>query len=190
MKHLSTGDLFRAAIKNKTPLGQEAQRYLDQGKLVPDSIVIGMVEEVLGKIGSQSFILDGFPRTVPQAQALGFLLQDLKLKIDQAIFLEVPAALLLGRLTGRRVCKNCGATYHVEGKPTQRPGVCDLCGGPVVQREDDKAEVIQTRLDAYEQSTKPLKAFYQDSGQLVAVDGTGTANEVFARVEKELSRPT
>ncbi len=186
MKHLSTGDMFRAAIKNQTPLGQEAKRYLSEGKLVPDAITIGMVEEELGRLKGASFILDGFPRTVTQAKALEGLLEEVGLTIEKAIFLEVPSNLLLGRLTGRRVCKGCGATYHVEAKPTRKDGVCDNCGGAVVQRDDDKAEVISTRLDAYEQSTAPLKAYFEKQGRLVTLNGNGAASDVFSRLESQL----
>ena len=187
MRHLSTGDMFRAAIKNQTALGVEAKKYLNEGKLVPDSITIGMVEEELGKLKGAEFILDGFPRTVPQAEALEHLLQKQKLKIDKAIFIEVPGSLLLGRLTGRRVCKTCGTTYHIEASPPQRLGICDKCDGPVIQRDDDKEEVIATRLNAYEQSTRPLKDHYQAKDRLVVIDGTGSAEDVFARIESVLS---
>lgn len=186
MKHLSTGDMFRAAIKNQTPLGLEAKRYLNEGKLVPDAITIGMVEEELGKLKGTDFILDGFPRTVAQAEALEGLLKEVGLSIEKAIFLEVPSELLLGRLTGRRVCKGCGATYHVEAKPPRKESICDVCGGPVIQRDDDKAEVIQTRLDAYEHSTMPLKAYFENKGRLVTLDGDGAAEDVFARLSSEL----
>ncbi len=186
MRHLSTGDLFRAAIKNETPLGREAKGYLDAGKLVPDSVTIGLVEEELGKLSGQSFILDGFPRNVAQADALEELLKRMNLRIDKVVFLEVPMELLLGRLTGRRVCKNCGAVYHVESKPPRKEGVCDVCGGPVIQRPDDKAEVIRTRLEAYEQSTRPLKDYYKNKGNYVEIDGVGTTEEVFERLTKAL----
>ncbi len=186
MKHISTGDLFRAAIKNETKLGKEAKGYLDAGKLVPDSITIGLMEEVLQTLGGKGFILDGFPRTVVQAEALEKLLAGLHLKIDKSVFLEVPLNLLLGRLTGRRVCKNCGTTYHIESKPTAKEGVCDSCGGPVIQRPDDKEEVIRTRLEAYETSTKPLKEYYRAKGPFTVIDGTGSSEEVFARIDKAL----
>lgn len=186
MKHISTGDLFRAAIKNQTKLGKEAKGYLDAGKLAPDSITIGLVEEVLKELGGQSFILDGFPRNVAQAEALEILLKGLGLKIDKSVFLEVPNNLLLGRLTGRRVCKNCGATYHVEAKRPKKEGLCDVCGGPVVQRPDDKEDVIRTRLEAYETSTKPLKEYYKAKGPFIDVDGTGSSEEVFQRITKAL----
>jgi len=186
MKQISTGDLFRAAIKNQTKLGKEAKGYLDAGKLVPDSVTIGLVEETLGEMGDQAFILDGFPRNVPQAEALTTILNQLHLKVDKTIFLEVPMKMLLGRLTGRRVCKNCGATYHIESKPPKKDSICDVCGGPVVQRPDDKEDVIRTRLEAYETSTRPLKDYYKAKGPYVEVDGVGTSDEVFTRISQAL----
>jgi adenylate kinase len=187
MRQISTGDLFRAAIKNQTKLGKEAKGYLDAGKLVPDSITIGLVEEVLNGLDGQSFILDGFPRTVPQADALEGLLKALKLKVDKSVFLEVPMNMLLGRLTGRRVCKNCGATYHVESKPPPANGDCEVCHvGPVIQRPDDKEDVIRTRLEAYETSTRPLKDYYKAKGPYVEIDGTGTSEQVFERIKKAI----
>jgi len=186
MKQISTGDLFRAAIKNGTPLGKEAKGYLDAGKLVPDSVTIGLVEEELKNLNGQGFILDGFPRNVAQAEALEHLLKNLSLKVDRSVFLEVPLTLLLGRLTGRRVCKNCGAVFHIESKPTKVEGVCDVCGGQVVQRPDDKEEVIRTRLEAYETSTRPLKEYYKAKGHYVEVDGTGTSEDVYGRLAKAL----
>lgn len=186
MNQISTGDLFRAAIKNKTELGKKAQAYMDRGELVPDSIVIGMVQEVLEK-GVKNFILDGFPRTVAQAEALDDLLQNMNLKIAKAIFLEVPMAELTERLTGRRVCKNCGAVYHVKGKPTAKPGVCDNCGGEVYQRNDDKAEVIGNRLRNYEEFTSPLKDYYKRGGKFAVVDGDRDETEVFADIKKLIS---
>ena len=187
MRHLSTGDMFRAAIKNETPLGVEAKKYLNQGQLVPDSVTIGMVREECAKLNGAPFILDGFPRNVTQAEALEVLLKDLNLKIDRAIFLDVPLDILFGRLTGRRVCKSCGTTYHVKAKPTQKEGICDSCGGAVVQRDDDKESVISNRLNAYEQSTKPLREYYAKKDRLKIVDGLGSSEEVFARLKAVLS---
>lgn len=186
MKHVSTGDLFRAAIKNQTRLGIEARKYMDKGQLVPDAITIGMVEEVFMQLNGQSFILDGFPRNVAQGEALENLLKGHELKIDKALFLEVPIEKLMGRLTGRRVCTACGATYHIEASPTKKEGVCDKCGGQVVQRADDKEDVIRTRLMAYEESTKPLKDFYKSAKKLVEIDGLGATEEVYGRLEKQL----
>lgn len=186
MTQISTGDLFRAAIKNKTELGQQAQSFMDKGHLVPDSIVIGMVEEVL-KSGVKDFILDGFPRTVPQAEALEGVLSKLNLKISKAIFLEVPNEELMGRLTGRRVCKNCGAVYHIASKPSKVEGVCDNCGGQVVQRNDDKTEVIGARLKSYDEYTSPLKDYYMKSNKYVELDGNRSTEAVFTDLRKLIS---
>lgn len=183
MTQISTGDLFRAAIKGQTDLGKKAQEYMDKGQLVPDSIVIGMVEEVLQK-GLRDFILDGFPRTVAQAQALDGLLNKMNISIGKAIFLEVPMEILMDRLTGRRVCKNCGTVYHIVSKPTKTEGVCDICGGEVIQRADDKADVIETRLKTYQEYTSPLKEFYKKAGKYIEVDGNREAEEVFKEIEK------
>lgn len=187
MKHISTGDLFREAVKNQTALGVKAKSYMDAGQLVPDEVVIGMVEEVLQGLKSQSFILDGFPRTVPQAEALEKLLERYEMKIGRAVFLEVPRSALLSRLTGRRVCLSCGAVYHVESKPPKADGICDVCGGQVVQRKDDQEEVISTRLEAYDKSTSPLKAYFADKGSLAEVEGTGTTEEVYDRLMAQLA---
>lgn len=186
MHHISTGDLFRHAIKNQTPLGKQAKGFMDKGQLVPDEIVVGMVEEEFGKLHGKQFILDGFPRTVPQAKALESILNTHKMRIDKAVFLEVDQGLLMDRLTGRRVCRKCGAVFHVAAKLPKSAGRCDECGGELYQRDDDKAEVIKTRLEAYEVSTAPLKAYYEEIGRLVVVDGTGEANQVFSRIESLL----
>lgn len=183
MTQVSTGDLFRAAIKGQTELGKKAQEFMDKGQLVPDSIVIGMVEEVLQK-GVKDIILDGFPRTVAQAQALDELLIKMNLSVGKAIFLEVPMKILMDRLTGRRVCKNCGSVYHIVSKPTRMEGKCDSCGGEVIQRNDDKAEVIETRLKTYEEFTSPLKEFYKKAGKFIEVDGNRGAEEVYQEIEK------
>jgi adenylate kinase len=187
MKHISTGDLFRVAIKNKTPLGVEAKNFIDQGKLVPDTVTINMVGEVLAGLKDTSFILDGFPRNVPQAQALEGLLDRVQLTLDKAVFLEVPAEALVARLSGRRTCRNCGAVYHVESKPLKNGKTCDNCGShDVYQREDDKADSIRTRLQVYEENTKPLKQYYSKTGKLVEVDGMGEAESVFAQIKRVL----
>ncbi len=183
MTQISTGDLFRAAIKGQTELGQKAQGYMDKGQLVPDEVVIGMVEEVLAR-GTQNFILDGFPRTVAQAVALEELLKKMNISIGKAVFLEVPMGILMNRLTGRRVCKSCGTVYHADSKPPKMEGVCDICEGEVVQRNDDKADVIGTRLKTYEEFTSPLKEFYKKSGKYVEVDGDRGTEEVYKEIEK------
>lgn len=186
MKQISTGDLLRAAIKNQTALGQQAKSYMDKGELVPDQVVIGMVEEVLKADKHQNFIFDGFPRTAPQAEALAEMLKRLDMKLDRALFLEVPYDQLLTRLTGRRVCRSCGATYHVQSKPPKVDAICDVCGGEVIQRPDDKEDVIGTRLKAYEKNTEPLKDYYRAQGLFQSVDGTGTSEEVYQRLSREL----
>jgi adenylate kinase len=186
MTQISTGDLFRAAIKNKTELGKKAQAFMDKGELVPDSIVIGMVEEVLNTKPA-SIILDGFPRTVNQAEALDGLLKKLHVKIDKAIFLEVPYDTLFKRLTGRRVCKNCATVYHIESKPSKKAGVCDVCGGEVVQRNDDKEDVIANRLKAYEEFTMPLKNYYKKTGQYVEVNGNQETENVYKSIHALIS---
>lgn len=186
MKQISTGDLFRAAIKNQTPLGKEAKGYLDAGKLVPDSITIGLVEEELSKLSGKGFILDGFPRNVAQAEALEGLLTKKSHKVDKVVFLEVAMDSLLGRLTGRRVCRQCGAVYHRVTKPSKAAGTCDNCGGEVYQRADDKEDVIRTRLEAYETSTRPLKDYFKAKGPYVEINGLGSSDEVFERITKVL----
>lgn len=183
MYQISTGDLFRAAMKNKTELGKKAQEFVDKGQLVPDSITISLVEEVLEKISNKNFILDGFPRTVAQAEALGKMLTQRKLTIGKAVFLEVPREELLTRLTGRRVCKSCGAVYHVQSKPSKSAGVCDNCGGEVVQRNDDKEDVIATRLKAYEDNTFPLRAYFKDQGKYAEVNGNQETDRVYSQIK-------
>ncbi|MCH2533570.1 MAG: adenylate kinase [Bdellovibrionales bacterium] len=188
MRHISTGDLFRSAMKNNTELGQKAKQYMDKGQLVPDEIVIGMVEEKLKSLSGQSFILDGFPRTEPQAQALDKLLDQLNLKLDWVVSLSVPDETLISRLTGRRVCKACGAVYHTDSKPTQKEGVCDVCGGEVIQRADDKEEVIKDRLEVYRKNTAPLIDYYQAQNKLLDIDGTGATEAVFERIKEAVTK--
>lgn len=186
MAHISTGDLFRENIKNKTELGLKAKEIIDAGELVPDEITIGMVEDVFSRL-DKNFILDGFPRTVAQAEALDRLLEKKNIELGRAIFIQVPHEYLLNRLTGRRVCTNCGATYHIEAMPSKVEGVCDACGGALHQRKDDNEEVIGTRLQAYENSTKPVLEYYKGTGKYVEVDGTGETESVYERVSKVLS---
>jgi len=187
MSHISTGDLFRAAMKNKTPLGVEAKGYVDNGKLVPDSVTIGLVREVIQSNPEGRYIFDGFPRNEAQAEALEAMLSENGAqKIEMALFLEVSDDVLVKRLAGRRLCKDCGAVYHVEGKPTRKDGECDKCGGEVYQRKDDHEDVIGTRLKAYQESTAPLKSYYQDKKMFVSVDGLGASDTVFERIQKHL----
>jgi len=183
---ISTGDLFRSAIKNQTELGKQVKGILDAGQLVPDSLTIAMVEEVLNGLKGKSFILDGFPRTQAQAEALGKSLQARGLSLGKAIFLEVPKEELLQRLTGRRVCQSCGAVYHIRSKPTRAEGICDLDGGKVVQRNDDKEDVIATRLKTYEDNTFPLRKYYKENGNYVEVDGNRETEPVFQSLQQIL----
>ncbi len=180
---ISTGDILRAAVKELTPMGAKAKGYMDSGALVPDEVVIGIVEERLAQADCQKgFILDGFPRTVPQADALGQVLSGMGKSIDHVVSLSVNKAELLKRLTGRRACANCGAGYHVDFAPSKVAGVCDACSGQLVQREDDKEETILNRLAVYEAQTAPLIAYYQAAGLLRSVDGLGTVERVQADI--------
>lgn len=179
--HISTGDMFRAAIKEGTALGREAKGYMDQGKLVPDSVTIGIVRERLAKDDcKKGFILDGFPRTVEQADALDGILKDLGLSLTRVLNINVPAADLIERATGRRICKKCGATYHVKFNPPKKEGVCDACGGELFQRADDTAETMKNRLSVYEASTKPLIDYYEKAGVYTEVDGRQAIDKVTA----------
>jgi adenylate kinase len=185
MVHISTGDLFRENIKNQTPLGIKAKEIIDAGNLVPDEVTIAMVEDVFSRLEGD-FILDGFPRTVAQAEALDRLLEKKNLELGKAIFIHVPHDYLLSRLTGRRVCTGCGATYHVEAMPPKTEGECDKCGQPLMERKDDNEEVIGTRLQAYENSTTPVLEYYKKTGKYVEVDGIGETEEVYSRLKNVL----
>lgn len=187
MSHISTGDLFRYNMKNDTALGKEAKSYIDKGELVPDTVTINMVSEELKKIAGNDFILDGFPRNVAQAEALNTLLADHSLSLDKAIFLEVPHDEIIERLSGRRLCKECGAVYHVKSKPPKDGKTCDNCGSEnIYQRSDDQKEAIEKRLSVYDESTAPLKDFYKSSGKLVEIQGTGSTDEIFGRLTEVL----
>jgi adenylate kinase len=185
-KQISSGDLFRNAIKAQTPLGLEAKSYMDKGNLVPDALTIELIKEVLKENKGKKFILDGFPRTIKQAEALNDLLKGMDKSLGVALFLEVPKDKLKGRLIGRRVCKNCGATYHVDSYPPKVAGKCDVCGGEVLQRADDKEDVIEKRLDVYEVNTAPLKDFYKRMGLFKSIDGLGTQDEIYKRIIEEI----
>ncbi len=186
-KHISTGDLFRNAMKNQTPLGLEAKSYVDSGNLVPDSVTIGLVKEVIESNKDADFIFDGFPRTTNQAEALEQLIKEVNARpITKALFLEVPKDILVERLTGRRLCKECGAVYHVTANPPQKDGECDKCGGEIYQRKDDSEDVISTRLEAYAKNTEPLKDYYQKKNLFVEINGLGDPKEVFKRFEPYL----
>ena len=181
--HISTGDMFRKAQKEGTELGLKAKTYMEQGQLVPDEVTIGIVRERLAeddcKIG---FLLDGFPRTVQQADALEQILADLGTQLDAVINIEVDKDFLLERLTGRRVCKSCGATYHMEHIPPKKEGICDKCSSELILRDDDKPDTVKNRLSVYHKQTQPLIDFYSARGVLRSVDGTVDMKDVFAAI--------
>jgi len=172
--HLATGDMLREAVAAGSPLGREAKDYMDRGALVPDDVIIRMMGERLGRADARrGFILDGFPRTIAQAEALGTLLNDLGLTLDTVVYLDVSEPELLRRLTGRRVCRKCGHTYHLVSNPPKRPGVCDACGGELYQREDDSEATVRNRLDVYRRQTSPLLDYYRERHMLTTVSGEG-----------------
>jgi adenylate kinase len=179
--HLSTGDLLREAVKNQTPLGKKAKEYMDRGELVPDELIVQLIEETMPKDGN--VILDGFPRTVNQALALEELLRVKSKKISKVLFFDVPDEVIIDRLSGRRVCSKCGAVYHVKYNPPKVEGVCDLCGGTLVQRDDDKEEVVRKRLEVYRKQTKPLIEFYQERGIIYKLDAGKEVEELFEEIK-------
>lgn len=181
--HISTGDIFRAAIKEGTVLGKQAKEYMDKGELVPDALVVGIVRERLQQPDCrEGFLLDGFPRTVGQAEALDKVLAELGAPLTAVISVDVEQGELLERLTGRRVCKACGATYHIKFNQPQVRNVCDKCGGELYQRADDSVETVKQRLEVYCRQTEPLIAYYRDRNLLLAVDGSKEIGEVFAGI--------
>ena len=181
--HISTGDIFRANIKNGTELGKKAQTYMDQGLLVPDELVCDLVVDRIQQSDCEKgYVLDGFPRTIPQAEALTAALEKLGTGIDYAINVEVPDANILNRMGGRRACLGCGATYHVEFNAPKQEGICDTCGAELVLRDDDKRETVQKRLDVYHEQTQPLIDYYTKAGKLAEVDGTKDMDDVFAAI--------
>ncbi|MGL4818394.1 MAG: adenylate kinase [Bacilli bacterium] len=182
--HISTGDMFRAAIKEGTALGLEAKSFMDQGQLVPDEVTIGIVKERLSKADcANGFLLDGFPRTVPQAEALDVLLAEMNRPLDFCINIDVDASSLMERLTGRRICKECGATYHLVFNPPQDPTHCDKCGGELYQRSDDNAETVGNRLEVNMAQAAPLIHFYTEKGILRNVKGDQPIDQVFGDIE-------
>lgn len=185
--HISTGDIFRKNITEKTPLGVEAKRYMDNGQLVPDEVTIGIVKDRLSMDDCKNgFLLDGFPRTVKQAEALDSFLSTNKQKINTALLIDVPKDFILERMTGRRVCTTCGASYHIKFNPPKVENKCDLCGGSLIQRKDDTEETVKERLDVYDKQTQPLVDYYSAQNILSKVDGTGEISEVFAEISNVL----
>ncbi len=181
--HISTGDMFRAAIKEQTPLGMKAKEYMDSGALVPDEVTIGIVADRLAQADCYNgFLLDGFPRTAAQADALAKILSDLNMGLDGVINIETDDATLLERLTGRRVCKQCGATFHTVFNPPRDQGVCDKCGDELYQRSDDTLETAQNRLKVYNDQTEPLIAYYSEQGLLKRTEGDQEIEQVFRNI--------
>lgn len=181
--HISTGDIFRANIKNGTELGMEAKKYMDQGLLVPDELTVRiLLDRVAQDDCKNGYVLDGFPRTIPQAEVLDSELTKLGDHIDYAINVDVPDENIVKRMSGRRACLTCGATYHIEHVLPKKEGICDVCGSELVLRDDDKPETVKNRLNVYHEQTQPLIDFYTEKGVLKTVDGTVPMEEVFAAI--------
>ncbi|MGQ9755844.1 MAG: adenylate kinase [Desulfotomaculales bacterium] len=177
--HISTGDMFREAVKEGTEMGKKAKEYMDKGQLVPDEVVIGMVKERLSRPDcARGFLLDGFPRTLAQAEALDTTLKEMGIKLDAVININVPREAILERLTGRRVCRSCGATYHVKYNPPKVEGKCNNCGGELYQRSDDTEETVNKRLDVYEAQTQPLIEYYAKQGLIKDINGNQDIKKV------------
>lgn len=178
--HISTGDIFRAAVKEGTELGKQAKACMDAGQLVPDSVTIGIVKERLAKPDCQNgFILDGFPRTIEQAEALNSTLGQLRIKLDRVVNITAAEGELINRMTGRRICRSCGATYHILYNPSHRDQQCDKCSGDLYQRDDDLEETVKKRLSVYTAQTQPLIVYYQDRGLYTEIDGLQPIGQVF-----------
>ena len=187
--HVSTGDIFRKNLKEGTPLGLKAKEYMNKGLLVPDETVVEIVKDRLSEEDCQKgFLLDGFPRTVAQASVLDEVLGQMNMKIDNVINIEVPKEVLIERAVGRRVCKKCGATYHVKYKSPSRPGLCDECDGELIQRDDDKEETVVKRIEVYLEQTQPLIDYYAKRGLLVNIDGGQNITNVGEQIVKALER--
>lgn len=187
--HISTGDMFRAAIKEGTEMGKKAKEYMDKGQLVPDEVVVGMVIERLSQPDcTKGFLLDGFPRTLDQANSLSGSLEDMGIKLDGVINIAVPRERLMARLTGRRVCKQCGASFHVVFNAPKIDGICDSCGGELYQRTDDNEETVSSRLNVYEAQTQPLIDYYNERGLLLDINGDQDINLVLKEVREALKK--
>ncbi len=186
---ISTGDILRAAVKDGTELGKEAQSYMNKGELVPDSIVVGIIRERLQESDcTKGYILDGFPRTVPQADELKKALSEMGQSIDHVLSIVVADEELIRRLTGRRTCKECGAGFHIMYKKPKQEGICDQCNGPLIQRDDDKEATIKNRLAVYNEQTEPLIQYYKNDGALVDIEGTGSIDDIFGRISTVIEK--
>ncbi|HHY39817.1 MAG TPA: adenylate kinase [Syntrophaceticus sp.] len=187
--HISTGDMFRAEIKQASELGKRIKSYLDTGQLVPDEVTVEVIKKRLQQADTQKgFLLDGFPRTIPQAEALDGILKEMGRSLDLVINIKVDPQVLLDRMTGRRVCQKCGATYHVVNQPPRVEGVCDLCEGELYQRSDDTVETVSNRLDVYQKQTAPLLEYYQQRGIVAEVNGEQSIDDVFKEIEQLIRR--
>jgi adenylate kinase len=184
---VSTGDILRKAVAQQTPLGKQASDYINRGALVPDSVIVNLVAERLKEKDCEpGFILDGFPRTIPQAESLDAILKKMGLNLNCVLSVQVPEEIIIERLAGRRTCKNCGALSHVVFNPQKRPGVCDRCGGELYQRDDDREETVANRLKVYQSQTAPLISYYRERGLLSEIDGVGEIDEIRSRVTQAL----
>ena len=187
LPHISTGDIFRANIKQGTELGNRAKAFMDKGELVPDSLVVELIEDRLQQDDTKiGFMLDGFPRTLPQAEALDSVLANMGSTLNFVVNIVVDPSVLVERAVGRRICKDCGATYHIKFNPSKVEGVCDVCSGELYQRSDDNAETVENRISVYTNETAPLVDYYKDSGKLVTINGLQDIDKVFADIQKTL----
>lgn len=184
--HISTGDTLREAVANKTTVGNEAKSYMDKGELVPDAVVIAIAKEKLAKVGDKGFILDGFPRTIAQAEALDVALEEISMPLDAVVSLRVDDEELIKRLSGRRVCPACGEPYHVDTKKTKVEGVCDMCGADLIHRSDDQADAIKNRLNVYNSQTSSVLGYYSSKGILKSIDAAGNIDAIFAKIVEAL----
>lgn len=182
--HISTGDMFREAMRNETKVGLEAKKYIDNGMLVPDSVTNALVKERLSQADcKKGFLLDGFPRNISQAEALDNILSELNIKLDAVINIEVEFSILVDRVVGRRICPKCGAGYHIKNLKPKKDGICDVCGSELIQRKDDNEETIKTRLNVYSEQTKPLLAYYDKQGLVKTFNGDDDVNAIFANIK-------
>jgi len=184
---ISTGEVLRQAVEQKSQLGLKAKEYMDKGELVPDNVVIGIVRDKVADL-PDGFILDGFPRTIAQAEALDEIFQSLDYSLDAVVQIVADEEVLVERLSGRRACKECGQNYHVKNKPPKTPGICDECGSKLIIRDDDKPESIRNRLKVYEEKTAPLVSYYKNSGKLIKIDGNGGIEEIHKNITDALDK--
>jgi adenylate kinase len=188
VKHISTGDILRENVRGGTALGKEAKKFMDAGQLVPDQVLINIIKDRLAKPDVKAgWMLDGYPRTIPQAEALEKILPSLGQKMDVVLNVDVPDKELIGRLSGRRMCK-CGASYHIQFNPSKKEGICDTCGGELYHRDDDKAEAIMKRLDAYHKQTQPLIDYYSKKDVIANINGTGDIKAIFGEISRVLDK--